>query len=236
MSVPENRFKLKPEQSYKKETKASRLGKSTGRWSHKEHILFIEGLKIYGKNWKKVENYIGTRTGTQIRSHAQKFFNRIKKEFSTDDLFKDVIDNMEDEDIKRIVLEHCGDDISNSNDGKDISDDTPEVLFSISKEKAIKKKKDSETSTPRSIGTFGSAFKSFKRQKIDENNKVISKREESKVPNPLTNKMKGKHGDMYSNPIVQPIPQKPDLGTDMNRILLQALLANNNMNQMSQPN
>ena len=33
-------------------------------------------MKLYGKNWKKVEEYIGTRTGTQIRSHAQKFFNR----------------------------------------------------------------------------------------------------------------------------------------------------------------
>jgi len=49
LSIPENRFKLKPEQSYKKETKASRLGKSTGRWTQKEHLLFIEGLKIYGK-------------------------------------------------------------------------------------------------------------------------------------------------------------------------------------------
>ena len=78
-------LKLKPEQSYKKETKASRLGKSTGRWTSKEHLLFIEGLKIYGKNWKKVESFIGTRTGTQIRSHAQKFFNRIRKEFNTED-------------------------------------------------------------------------------------------------------------------------------------------------------
>ena len=104
--LPENRFKLKPEQSYKKETKASRLGKSTGRWTQKEHILFIEGLKIYGKNWKKVESYIGTRTGTQIRSHAQKFFNRIRKEFSTEDPSKYVIDNMGDENIRRIVLEH----------------------------------------------------------------------------------------------------------------------------------
>lgn len=104
--LPENRFKLKPEHCYKKETKASRLGKSTGRWTQKEHILFIEGLKIYGKNWKKVEGYIGTRTGTQIRSHAQKFFNRIRKEFSTEDPSKYVIDNMSDESIRQIVLEH----------------------------------------------------------------------------------------------------------------------------------
>lgn len=104
--MPEKLFKLKPEQSYKKETKASRLGKSTGRWTQKEHVLFIEGLKIYGKNWKKVESFIGTRTGTQIRSHAQKFFNRIRKEFSTEDPSKYVIDHMGDEKIRKIILEH----------------------------------------------------------------------------------------------------------------------------------
>ena len=43
------------------------------------------GLKKFGKNWKRVEAFIGTRTGTQIRSHAQKFFNRIRKEFRTEE-------------------------------------------------------------------------------------------------------------------------------------------------------
>jgi SHAQKYF class myb-like DNA-binding protein len=167
-SLPENRFKLKPEQSYKKETKASRLGKSTGRWTHREHILFIEGLKIYGKNWKKVESYIGTRTGTQIRSHAQKFFNRIKKEYDTEDPSKYVIDHMSDESIRKIVLEHCGDDESNSNDEKDFSNDTPELLFSITKDKTSKRKRDEVDSTPRSLGASGSAFKSFQRQKSED--------------------------------------------------------------------
>jgi SHAQKYF class myb-like DNA-binding protein len=159
--VPENRFKLKPEQAYKKETKASRLGKSTGRWTQKEHILFMEGLKIYGKNWKKVESYIGTRTGTQIRSHAQKFFNRIRKEHGAEDPSKYVVENMCDDRIKQLILEHCGEDVSSQND-------TPEVLFSITKEKAGKRRRDEGDSTPRSIGTPGSAFKSFKRQEVDE--------------------------------------------------------------------
>ena len=26
-----------------------------GRWSMMEHVRFLEALKIYGKNWKKVE-------------------------------------------------------------------------------------------------------------------------------------------------------------------------------------
>lgn len=36
------------------------------------------GLRIYGKNWKKIEQLVQTRTGTQIRSHAQKFFLKSK--------------------------------------------------------------------------------------------------------------------------------------------------------------
>lgn len=55
--------------------------KSAGRWSKEEHQKFVEGVTKFGKNWKKVEEYIGTRTGAQIRSHAQKFFIRLTKEY-----------------------------------------------------------------------------------------------------------------------------------------------------------
>ncbi|KAL4502189.1 hypothetical protein ABPG72_000424 [Tetrahymena utriculariae] len=61
-----------------------------GRWTKEEHQKFLEGLNIYGKNWKKVEEHIGTRTGAQIRSHAQKFFNRLEKEFGKTNLTKDL--------------------------------------------------------------------------------------------------------------------------------------------------
>ena len=37
---------------------------------------------MHGKDWKKVEDFIGTRTGAQIRSHAQKYFMRIEKELN----------------------------------------------------------------------------------------------------------------------------------------------------------
>ncbi|CAD8092974.1 unnamed protein product [Paramecium primaurelia] len=53
-----------------------------GRWTKDEHQRFVEALSIHGKNWKKVEEYVGTRSGAQIRSHAQKFFNRLEKEFN----------------------------------------------------------------------------------------------------------------------------------------------------------
>ena len=51
---------------------------NTGRWSTEEHKKFIEGLKVYGKNWKKIQKLIGTRSITQARSHAQKFLMKLK--------------------------------------------------------------------------------------------------------------------------------------------------------------
>lgn len=54
--------------------------KSSGRWTKEEHQRFIDGVKKFGKNWKQVEEYVGTRTGAQVRSHAQKFFNKLERE------------------------------------------------------------------------------------------------------------------------------------------------------------
>jgi hypothetical protein len=33
-----------------------------GRWTQDEHIKFIKGLKLFGKDWFKIQNYIGTRS------------------------------------------------------------------------------------------------------------------------------------------------------------------------------
>ena len=38
------------------------------------------GLELFGKNWKKIEDLVETRTGSQIRSHAQKFFLKFSKD------------------------------------------------------------------------------------------------------------------------------------------------------------
>lgn len=51
---------------------------NVGRWKVEEHIKFLQGLKLHGKNWKQVEKFVQSRNGPQIRSHAQKFFKRIQ--------------------------------------------------------------------------------------------------------------------------------------------------------------
>ncbi len=38
------------------------------------------GLQLYGKDWKKIEALVATRSGAQIRSHAQKFFIKVRKD------------------------------------------------------------------------------------------------------------------------------------------------------------
>lgn len=52
---------------------------STGRWTREEHLLFIKGLEMYGKGWKKIAGLIKTRTVVQIRTHAQKYFLKLAK-------------------------------------------------------------------------------------------------------------------------------------------------------------
>lgn len=47
------------------------------RWTPEEHRLFLEGIMLYGKDWKKMQPLIKTRTLVQIRTHAQKVFKKI---------------------------------------------------------------------------------------------------------------------------------------------------------------
>lgn len=39
----------------------------------------MEGISRYGKEWKKIASLISTRTVVQVRTHAQKYFQRLSK-------------------------------------------------------------------------------------------------------------------------------------------------------------
>jgi SHAQKYF class myb-like DNA-binding protein len=55
------------------------LGENTGRWTSEEHNLFLQGLELHGKGWKKIAGLIKSRTVVQIRTHAQKYFQKLAK-------------------------------------------------------------------------------------------------------------------------------------------------------------
>ena len=89
-----------------------------GHWSIEEHKRFIRGIVKYGKNWERVKNEVQTRSDIQIRSHAQKFYKKLKKckneqlgiDFTLDTIhnFKDMIDHVNsvnnNYDMKKIFL------------------------------------------------------------------------------------------------------------------------------------
>jgi len=57
----------------------TRTDVSTGRWTSEEHNLFLLGLKKYNKQWKSIAELVKSRTVVQIRTHAQKYFQKLDK-------------------------------------------------------------------------------------------------------------------------------------------------------------
>ena len=55
-------------------------GEKTGRWTDEEHTRFLHGLELFGKKWTKVADVVGSRTTVQVRSHAQKYFQKLEKD------------------------------------------------------------------------------------------------------------------------------------------------------------
>ncbi|EEY59886.1 uncharacterized protein PITG_13032 [Phytophthora infestans T30-4] len=52
------------------------IGTQVGRWTKREHELFLEGLQRFGRSWKKISSLVHTRTLVQIRTHAQKYLQK----------------------------------------------------------------------------------------------------------------------------------------------------------------
>ena len=75
------RFEIRKKDDYSKIIQPTQIIEkklNIGRWSYEEQIKFIDALSKYGTNWKQINKVINTRSLPQIRSHAQKFFNRLK--------------------------------------------------------------------------------------------------------------------------------------------------------------
>ena len=68
--------------SKRKRSQQLKRDPTNGRWTPQEHQSFLEGLNVFGREWKKVAARIPTRTSAQIRSHAQKYFSKMQREES----------------------------------------------------------------------------------------------------------------------------------------------------------
>ena len=55
-----------------------------GRWTHAEHEMFVKGLEAHSKQWKLIAELIKTRTVVQVRTHAQKYFQKLLKQSKND--------------------------------------------------------------------------------------------------------------------------------------------------------
>lgn len=49
-------------------------------WTDEEHQLFLEGMQRFGpKDMKGIAKHVGTRSSTQVRTHAQKYFLKLAR-------------------------------------------------------------------------------------------------------------------------------------------------------------
>ena len=70
--------KKKFDVTYTKDKKNKEKYNIYGYWDKSEHKKFIDALYLYNCEWLKIQKYLKNRSYMQIRSHAQKFYLKLK--------------------------------------------------------------------------------------------------------------------------------------------------------------
>ena len=150
---------------------ASESNYNTGRWSHEEHKKFIEAIIKYGNEWKKIKEFIGSRSSTQARSHAQKFFIRLKKKLFEQKLIVNK-HNYDQNSISNIItcFQEC---LPNKKMNMDESEKLMKMIIALTHENKIKDEKNSKNITNFKINEYNKkemlCKKRFFIEKINKN-------------------------------------------------------------------
>lgn len=116
---------------------------NTGRWTTEEHRLFLQGLEQHGKGWKKIASLIQSRTVVQIRTHAQKYFQKMAKARQNGETTEETVVSHGGNHIVSHSIRHGSKRKKNGNKRKAIAS----VVHSAVKERKIKKKRTAAAST-----------------------------------------------------------------------------------------
>ena len=118
-------------------------GLSNGKWTEEEHKKFIEALYIYNFKWYDIQSYVTTRSSGQIRSHAQKFYLRLK-DFKEDSLGLDfTLDSVKN--LKDII------NIVKKKELESLSDTKDKLLFILSEKINFGKKLRKKNKKPKRV-------------------------------------------------------------------------------------
>ena len=200
-----------------------------GRWTKEEHIKFLEAIIKYGLNWKRVTPMINTRTSNQIRSHAQKFFKKLK-EYKDEklgiDFTKKSIKNMKD--------------LMNYIKSLDLSYDLIPLLLYIAKKSDIQRRE--KAAAEYNINTIDKGninnIDINSTNKIDNNNKsiniIINNNSSNNIDNNNTNINKFENktniNKLENNTIIKKCENKTNINKVENNTNINKIESNTNIN------
>jgi len=68
------------DESKSSDIKHRKINNTLGTYTEEEEAKFLEGISLYGRDWKSLTDFIGTRNSKSVRSHAQKHFIKLYRE------------------------------------------------------------------------------------------------------------------------------------------------------------
>ncbi|CEG01238.1 Myb domain, plants [Ostreococcus tauri] len=81
-SISPARFEDEVKDAAKKPRKPYVRANAPTTWTANEHERFVEAIRLHQRDWRAVTAHVRTKTPTQIRSHAQKYFAKLRRDAS----------------------------------------------------------------------------------------------------------------------------------------------------------